>query len=353
MVKINSVLSVLGNIWPYVLAVLVFILLIIIHEFGHFIAAKASGVKVNEFAVGFGPKIFSHQGKETKYSLNLIPLGGYCAMEGEDEESDDERAFGRKKAWKRFIIVAAGAVFNLLLGLILSAISLSTSPLLPTTTVAKFADDAVSSNYGLMVNDKIISVDGRKIYSTYDLSYAFTGIEDGRVDMVVLRDGVKTELKDVTFATSEYDGIKYISVDFWLYGNKKTIGNYITATVDSAISYARVVWFSLLDLIGGKYGLNAVSGPVGVTAAIGTAAKQSTANIWPIMALISINLGIFNLLPIPALDGGRLVFILFEMIFRKPVPPKYESIVHAVGMVILLGFMLIVTFKDIIKLITG
>lgn len=350
---ISSFISVLNNIWPYVVAVLVFIVLIIIHEFGHFIAAKLMGVRVNEFAVGFGPKLFAKQWGETTYKVNLIPLGGYCAMEGEDEESADEKAFCRKKPWRRFIIVVAGALFNLILGIILVAVSLAPGKYFATTTVSKFADNAVSVNSGLKVGDTILSVDSRKVYTMYDVTYAFTGISDGAVDMTVLRDGKKTELKNVRFATETIDGIDYISRDFWVEPEEKTFLNYVKQTVKTTVSYARVVWFSLIDLIGGRFGLNAVSGPVGTTAIIGEAAKTNLLNLFPIMALITINLGIFNLLPIPALDGGRLLFILFEMIFKKPVPPKLEGVVHTVGFVLLFGFMILITFKDIWKLIMG
>ncbi len=330
-----------------------FIILIIIHEFGHFIAAKLMGVRVNEFAVGFGPKLFSKKCGETTYKVNLIPLGGYCAMEGEEDESDDDRAFCRKKPWRRFVIVVAGAVFNLILGVILVAISLIPGKYFATTKISKFTDDAVSNGYGLMVGDEIIEVDSRKILTTYDLSYAFTGISDGTVDMRVLRNGQKVELKDVKFATASLEGIDYIAVDFWVEPEEKTLFSYIEQTLKMTVSYAKVVWFSLIDLIGGRFGLNAISGPVGVTAAIGTAAKQSLANIWPIMALITINLGIFNLLPLPALDGGRLLFILIEMIFKKPVPQKFENLVHTLGFVLLFALMILITFKDILKLITG
>lgn len=332
---------------------MMFIVLIIIHEFGHFIAAKAMGVRVNEFAVGFGPKLFSFTKGETKYAVNLIPLGGYCAMEGEDESSADDRAFCNKKAWRRFIIVAAGAVFNLILGFLLVAVSLIPGDRFSTTTVAQFADNAVSSGYGPEVGDKIVNVDGRHIYTTYDLSYAFTGISDGTVDMTVVRDGEKKTLHDVKFSTESVDGVDYISVDFWVYGQKKTFATFISQTFKMSFSYVRVVWFSLVDLIAGRFGLNAVSGPVGITAAVGGAVKQGFSNLWPIMALISINLGIFNLLPIPALDGGRLLVIFCEMVFRKKLPQKTESIIHTVGFIILLAFMILIVFKDVFKLIRG
>lgn len=341
----------MNNIWPYVVAVLVFIILIIIHEFGHFIAAKTLGVKVNEFAVGFGPKLFSKQGKETKYSVNLVPLGGYCAMEGEDENSTDSRAFCNKAPWRRFLIVVMGALFNLLLGVVLIAVTLIPQERFTTTVIADFRENAVSSKYGLKVNDKIIEVNGRRIFTTYDLSYAFTNVKDGKVDITVKRDGKEVLLKNVRFDTKQEDSMNYLTVDFYVYGKEKTFLSFISETFNTVLSYCAVIWRSLIDLIAGKYGISAMSGPVGVTAAIGNVAKQNLKNILPIMALITVNLGLFNLLPIPALDGGRLVFILFEMIFRRPVPQKYESAVHAVGFVLLIIFMLLITAKDIWSLI--
>ena len=353
MIKISAFLNVLNNMWPYAVAILLFLILIVIHEFGHFIAAKLLGVRVNEFAVGFGPKLFKWGHGETKYAINLVPLGGYCAMEGEDEESNDDRAFCNKKAWRRFIIVVMGALFNLLLGLILVAITLIPEQRFTTTTVNSFHENAVSSQYGLQEGDKIIEVDGRKIFTTYDLSYAFTNIDDGAIDITVKRNGKKVQLDGVKFDTDEADGISYLTVDFYVEGENKTFTSFISHTFNTTISYCAVVYRSIIDLITGKYGISAMSGPVGVTAAIGNAAKQNIASILPIMAFITINLGLFNLLPLPALDGGRLVFILFEMIFKKPVPQKYESLVHAAGMVLLLLLVLVITFKDIWSLIAG
>lgn len=346
-----TILSLWNNVWPYLVAVLLFLILIIIHEFGHFIAAKLMGVRVNEFAVGFGPKLFSHKFGETNYAVNLVPLGGYCAMEGEDESSTDGKAFCNKSAPRRFVIVVMGALFNLLFGLILIAIILAPSEVFASTVIASFDENAVSAASGLEIDDKILEVDGRKIYSTYDLSYAFTNVDDGKVDITVKRDGEKKLLRDVAFKSEEYEGMTYLTVDFKVYGIKKTFKSYLKQTVNTAFSYCAVIWRSLIDLFVGKYGISAVSGPVGVTVAIGNAAKQSLKSILPIMALITINLGLFNLLPIPALDGGRLLFILIEMIFRKPVPQKYEAAVHAVGFVLLIIFMLLVAAKDIWTLI--
>lgn len=272
-------------------------------------------------------------------------------MEGEDEDSTDSKAFCNKAAWRRFLIVIMGAAFNLILGLIIVAIILSPAERFATTKIAEFIPNSVSNQSGLEKEDTIIGVDGRKIFTTYDLSYAFTNIKDGKVDIEVLRKGEKIELNDVKFSAEEIDGMSYLKVDFKVYGQEKNFVSFIKQTFKTAVSYCAVIWRSLIDLIGGKYGISAVSGPVGTAAVIGNAAKQSLTNLLPIMALITINLGIFNLLPFPALDGGRLVFILFEMIFRKKVPQKYESVVHAVGFMILIGFMLLITAKDIWSLI--
>ena len=355
MIEITALLNILNNIWPYAVAIIVFLILIVIHEFGHFIAAKLLGVRVNEFALGMGPKLFKWGKGETKYSVNLLPIGGYCAMEGEDETSTDDRAFCNKKPWRRFLIVVMGAVFNLILGLVLVAITLlPKDTALLTTTVGGFKENAISSQYGLQVGDEIVGVNDRRIFTTDDLSYAFTNVSaDGQLDITVKRNGQKLQLNGVKFETVEVEGINCVTVDFAVMAKKKTVINFIGHTFDTTISNCAIVYRSLIDLVGGRYGISAISGPVGVTAAIGNIARQNLSALISVMALITINLGLFNLLPLPALDGGRLIFILFEMIFRKPVPQKYESLVHAVGFVLLIGLIVVITFKDIWMLIAG
>lgn len=344
----QSVLSFLNSAWPYALALVAFLFLIVIHEFGHFIAAKLLGVRVNEFAVGFGPKIFHKKGKETEYSLRLVPLGGFCAMEGEDEQSNDESAFCNKAPWRRFLIVVMGAAFNIIFGIILVGVTLLPQKTFTTTTVAKFSDTATSNAAGgLMVGDEILEVEGRKIYTTYDLSYNFSAVDDGKLDLKVRRNGKNINLKDVHFATEKYEGYNVISVDFWVKGEKSTPLTFMSNTLKTSFSYSRIVVFSLVDMIGGRYHISDISGPVGVTDVIGQAVKTSAMDLIAVMALITINLGIMNLLPIPALDGGRLLFILIEMIFKKPVPQKYEKWIHAIGLMVLLGFMVLITLKDI------
>lgn len=373
--------TVWSKAWPIIVAILFFGLIIAIHEFGHFITAKLFKVKVNEFAIGMGPAILKKQKGETLYALRLLPIGGYVSMEGEDEHSEDDRAFCNKKVWQKFIIVAAGAIMNLILGFILVAILTCQSDLLATTNVRNFYDNSVSSQFGLEPGDRITAIDGTRIYTTTDISYSFgrsarktekkTVIKNGveteinakAFDITVKRNGEKKELKDVYFDTYEQDGHTVIVYDFVVVGVEKSFSTVIGATFRDSASYARLVWLSLFDLVTGHYGLNDLSGPVGTVSLVAdtiTQAANSGANgkvdltpIFTIMAFISINIGIFNLLPIPALDGGRLFFIIIEAIRRKPIPAKYEGLVHAIGLVLLLLFMLVVSFNDILKLIKG
>lgn len=365
-----SVWTVLGNIWssvwPILIAILIFGIIVIIHEFGHFFFAKLFKVKVNEFAVGFGPAIFKRTKGETQYSLRVIPFGGFCAMEGEDEESNDPRAFHSKKVWQRIIIVAAGAINNLILGFLLVAIMLSMNGQFLTTHVRGFYDkEAPSYQSGLMPEDEILSVDGRRVYCASDLSYMMMISTDNTLDMEVRRNGEKIILQDVTFATREMDGKKYIAVDFGVYQEEVTLKkplSFVKNTFKETFSTGRVVWMSLKDLIGGRFGMNELMGPVGVVDTVGDTVSQAVSSenksvdfsyLFYMMAMITINLGIVNLLPLPALDGGRLMFMLFELIFRKPVPAKYEGWVHAVGFALLMILIVIVTGNDILRLVRG
>lgn len=322
--------------------------MVVVHEFGHFVVAKLMGVRVNEFSVGFGPTLFKWKGKETEYAIRLIPFGGYCAMEGEDETSEDKRAFCNKAAWRRFLIVAAGAIFNIIFGFILVIAYFAPASAIATNTVGTFDKAAVSCEYGLKAGDEILSVDGRHCITASEIDYAFTAVKDNKIDLVVRRNGKKTELKDVVFNMKKQDGINVLQRDFNYKFEKNGFFVCIKQAFKFTVSFARIVWFSLIDLIGGRYSLNAVSGPVGVASALGEATKLGLDVLLPMLSLITVNLGVFNLLPIPALDGGRLVFILAEMIIRKPVPQKYEALVHTVGFILLMLLIVVITFKDII-----
>ncbi|MBQ8028474.1 MAG: RIP metalloprotease RseP [Clostridia bacterium] len=420
--------NVWSKVWPIAIAILFFGFIIFIHEFGHFIFAKLFGVKVNEFALGMGPTILKKQGKVTKYALRLFPIGGFVSMEGEDEESEDENAFGKKKVWQRMIIVVAGATFNLILGVIICCFIVGSQEYVGTNRILNFYEGAVSSSQ-LQPDDKIIEIDGKKIFSDYDISFLMTRNNSGKYSFVVERNGEKLSLPEVNFSTKTggnfafdenaaisslsaaitkqglEEGDKVIKVneteiasgedlvlainsdsdriidftvirnqgevsvekvklntvtvlDFVILGEEKNVFNVLSGGFKYAVSMSRMVYLSLFDLISGKYGFNEISGPIGTVSVITEVAQSSAAvadwsSMFMMMALITINIGLFNLLPIPALDGGRFFFMLVELVFRKPIPAKYENWIHAAGMILLLGFMAIVSFSDIWKLVSG
>ena len=343
--------------WPFLVAILFFGLLISIHELGHFTFAKLFKVKVNEFALGMGPAIFKKKKGETTYALRLLPIGGYVSMEGEDEESADENAFGNKKVWQKFIIVAAGAIMNLILGVVIVATCLSMDELVGTTQILTFQENAISQQTGLQEGDQLLEIDGHKVFSDMDISFLMTRSDDGVFDMTVRRDGKKVELEGVTFQTQKQDGYTLITYDFVILGKETTFLNVLTTAVKQTASIARLVWLSLFDLITGKFGLADLSGPVGtvnILADVTSSAVESRENLisaLTLMSFVSINIGVFNLLPLPALDGGRLFFLVIEGIRRKPINPKYEGYIHGAGLALLLLLMVAVTFNDIVNLI--
>lgn len=444
-------MAVLTGFALVVIAVLLFELIIFVHELGHFISAKKSGVQVNEFALGMGPKIFSFKKGETQYSLRLFPIGGYCSMEAEDSESDNPRAFTNAKIWKRMIIIIAGAVMNILLGFILMFAIVVQSDSFASTTIDSFSPRSYSANCGLKKGDKIVKLNNYDIINSRDFSFAVSTIEckeyngdslniykqdcanalcdlfaeiynkgsstdkeiemlnkiliEGtdkinatnskekaelfmkkyyadmqavvrvenykfpeievkekrqryRTDATVIRNGETVELKNVdlfTFIKDKNDEKPSVSIDFYVTQIDKTFLTVLQQTGEQTISTVRMVWASLIGLITGQFGINEVSGPVGVASAITEVASvglessflDAVNNIVNVMMVITVNLGIFNMLPFPALDGGRFFFLLIEAIFRKPIPRKFEYFVNAIGLGILLLFSLLITLKDV------
>lgn len=340
----------------WLLALLIFGFLIFIHEMGHYTTARLCGVKIYEFSIGMGPKILSRTSQKTgiKYSLGIFPFGGYVSMAGEDEESDDPNALTKKPAWQRFIITLAGATMNLLLGMILVFSLVVSSSALGSTRIAVFADDSYyekheftdRSSSVLQVGDEILAVNGNRVHTANDMQYEIQHEGGTEIPVTVLRDGVKMTLS-VRFPAVTTQGVTLGVPDFLVEAEEKTVGNVLRHTYYQSASTVKMIWDSLVDMVSGKYGFEAVSGPVGVADAITDAAATDLTQLIYLVAVITINLGVVNLLPLPALDGGRLVFILIEMIFRRPVPPKYEGIVHFVGIVLLMILMVIVLFKDI------
>ena len=356
-IPLISAAEIWGKAWPVLVAILFFGLLIFFHELGHFTFAKLFKVKVHEFAMGMGPTLLKFKKGETKYALRLFPIGGFVSMEGEDEDSDDEGAFCNKPAWQRFIIVAAGGTINLIMGVIIVAIMLSQSSLIGLPEIHSFEENAVSSQH-LQAGDKIEKINGKRVYSEYDLSFLMMRDKDGIIDFTVEREGEKVELPQVPFQTYDNNGVNTIVYDFIIRGVEPGVWSVTKNSVLQSVSIGRIVWISLLDLVTGQYGLSDLSGPIGTVTYIADAAQTATQKtdytyLFNLMAMIAINIGLFNLLPLPALDGGRLLFTAIEVVFRKKVPAKFEGWVHAVGIVLLLGLMVIVSFSDIMKLIRG
>ncbi len=323
--------------------------------------AKLSGVRVNEFAIGMGPKLLHFNKGETQYSLRAFPIGGFCAMEGEDEESSDDGAFNNKPVWKRILVVIMGAVMNIILGLIIMMILLGQQPAFNSTTISKFTDNSATQAAGLKTGDVFISIDGYKINGDRDLSFALATAKPEKVDIQVLRNGKIMNFSDVKFNTTKINGKNILSLDFYVEPIKKNFGTLIAKSAQDTVSTVRMIWYSLIGLIGGKYGFNDIAGPVGAANAIGEAASiglqqnfmAALNNILMMMMIITVNLGVVNLLPLPALDGGRLVFLILEGIRRKPINPKYEGWVNAAGFCLLMCLMVIITFSDILRLVTG
>lgn len=371
-----------------VIAILVFCVIIIIHELGHFFAAKACGIYVREFALGMGPVIFRKKGKETEYVIRLLPIGGSCSMEGEDgfDESkqyaedllpgentvfpdDDEkkpaprssRAFNAKPVWQRIIVILAGPVMNLVLGFFVVLTSLCCADVMGSTVISTFRDQSVSSSR-LKVDDEIISIDGTHIFCVSDIVYKLQSSDrlnsEGNLvfDITVKRGGEKLLLEDVEFMTNTGENGNSIYFDFLVYRQEKNFGTVITESFRESCSTARLIIMTLVDMLRGKYGLNDFSGPVGTISAIGEVASSpdySLSDFLSVVSLITINVGIFNLIPIPALDGCRILFLLIEAIRRKPVKPQVEGMVHFAGFALLMLFMLVVTFNDIVRLVAG
>lgn len=336
------------TVYPIIIAVLFFQLIIVIHEGGHFVAARLMKIKVNEFSIGMGPKIIQFTKGETKYTLRLVLFGGYCAMEGEDSDSDDENAFSNKRVIQRIFVVVAGAFMNLVLGLVIISIMVSTQSLIGTTTVAKFEDNALSSQT-LEVGDKIKSIDGMRVYTSTDVTTGLSRSTDNTVEFVVERNGEAKTL-DVEFEMSEYEGHQYINMDFFVLGVEKTFLSVIKESLAQFVSYCRMIFLSLHDLIVGRYGVSDISGPVGTVSIVSTAVKTSLPTVLRIMALLTVNVGLFNLFPFPALDGWRLFVLAFEGIFKRKLPSKFEWLINSIGLALLIGLMCVVTFSDITKL---
>ncbi|MBQ8769483.1 MAG: site-2 protease family protein [Oscillospiraceae bacterium] len=350
-----------------IFAILIFSFLIFIHEFGHFIAAKLSGVQVNEFAMFMGPAIFKWKRGETQYSVRCIPIGGYCAMEGEDTDTDSPRSFQKAAWWKRLCILVAGSFMNLVVGVLIMLIIYLPVKQIATPVIENFQEKStVNGEFGLQEGDQIWEIDGERVYVLSDFSLIMT-LNPGDVhDLVVVRNGEKVVLNDFVMEKHEMENA-YGNTEL-LYGinfkwnNSPTIGDKLALGWANAVDSVRNVRLSLQMLFTGKASFKEVGGPVMIVDQMNQVAQASATKLDALLNMlyfggfIAINLAVMNMLPIPALDGGRVFFLLvttaFEAIFKKKIDPKYEGYIHGVCMVLLLILMAVILFKDVFTIFT-
>ena len=350
-----------------VFAILLFSFLIFIHELGHFIAAKLSGVQVNEFSMFMGPALFKKQIGETLYSIRCIPIGGYCAMEGEDTDSDNPRAFGRASWWKRLIILISGSGMNLISGILIMFIVLLPVKQITEPVISSFTPySTVNGENGLQVGDRLLEIDGEKIYEYSDFNMILYFNPGDVHDVVVLRDGQEVVLNDFKMekhAVIDEAGNESMKFGISFAKTEMDMGLRLKYTWNSSINVIRNVRLSLQMLVTGRAGLSDISGPVGIVQMMSDTAESSETTLDAVMnvlyfgGFIAINLAVMNMLPIPALDGGRVVCLLlttaYEKITRKKINPKYEGYLHGAGMILLLLLMAVIMFKDIFVIFKG
>ena len=349
------------TIFSIIFAILLFAIIIVLHELGHFVAAKLSGVQVNEFALFMGPAIFKKQIGETLYSIRTIPLGGYCAMEGEDEDTDNPRSFQKAAWWKRLIILVAGSFMNLITGLLLFTLVFSFHDNFGNTQIAEVEEGCtVIREEGLQLGDEIYKIDGYRIYTSTDALLLFS-FDSPTHDIVVKRNGEKIVFDDYPMEKKTFVDAK-TGEEAQRYGFKfgiepASIWKLIPYTCRQTLSLVQNIRMSLSMLLTGKAGLKDMTGPVGIVSIMTTSATaadkfwDAVLNMLYFGGFIAINLAVMNMLPIPAIDGGRCVGLLLttgiEKITKKKLDPKYEGYIHGAGFVLLLVLMAVIMFKDI------
>ena len=350
----------------YILAaILVFGVLIAVHELGHFMAAKACGVRVNEFSIGMGPALWKKQKGETQYSLRLFPVGGFCAMEGEEEDSDDPTALNNQGFWAKLLIFAAGAAMNFIAGLLIILVLYADAQAFYVPVVAGFADGCpLESADGLQEGDRLLRIDGEKVYVYSDISLLMGLNKTGAFDLQIERNGEVITLRDFTMERREYtdqNGKAYTGYGLYFGAEEATLGRKLSYSWNNAMDFARLVRLSLQMLVTGHAGVKDLSGPVGIVSTMTQVGEQAATtraaveNIAYLAALIAVNLAVMNLLPLPALDGGKIFFLVINAVsmqlFKKQIPAKYENYIHFAGLILLLALMAVITFSDVWKLI--
>lgn len=330
------------NFITILLGILLFLFLITIHEAGHFFGAKSSGIKVNEFSIGMGPSLIKKQGEETLYSLRALPVGGYVMMEGEEQDSNDKRAYNNAPAYKRFITIFAGPAVNIIFSIIIFFI-ISLFYGHASTEISSLEPNKPAQQSGLQVGDKILSVNGRKTSFFAEVAEQIEK-SNGAVNLLIDKSGEKKEIKVKPEIVNERKIIGFKPLF-----KRDFLSSFVYA-FSMTLHVSILILKALAGLFTGKVGLDNLSGQVGVIQQVGQSARLGLQSFLNFSAMISINLGIFNLLPIPALDGFKLVFIIFEMITGKKVNKTFEERITITGFLILMAFMLFVTAKDVISI---
>ena len=349
-----------------IVAILFFGILIAIHELGHFATAKLSDIRVEEFSIGMGPALLQKEKGETTYSLRAVPFGGYCAMTGEDGESDDPRAFVNAKFWKKVVVLCAGSFMNFVLGIILVLCFFIGAKAFAAPVIESFMDgcpyQATETEQGLCVGDRIRRIDGHRIFMYSDVSDFLNKGGDVH-DILVIRDSEKVLIDDYKMVPVEYEGYENKMYGFTFGYDEATFGSKLTHAWDMTMEFVRWVWMGLDQLFSGEANLNDLSGPVGIVNLMAETGEQSATvsdavfNLLYLGAFIAVNLAVMNMLPIPGLDGGRLFLLIvstiIEKITRKKLDPKYETYINGAGMILLLALMAFVMFNDIVRIVTG
>ena len=368
----------------FLASLLVFGAVIAIHEFGHFAAAKLSGIQVNEFSIGMGPALLKKIAGGTQYTLRLLPIGGYVAMEGEgspeseqaqrerdarEDDGDQEDAclnpippeqrtgipFPEAAIWKRAIVMAAGPLMNFVLGfaVLLGLIAFRSDPI-ASRVIYRIEEGALCGQTGLQPGDEILAVNGRRCFIANDIVYELVRTRNTQADFTVLRDGRRVELPGVRFDTYQDEaGGTHMDIGFVVYALEKTPANVWKESLNSELYYGRIIFTTLVDLLRGRESINNLSGPVGIVSAISQAASYGLTDLLEMLVLITVNVGVFNLLPIPALDGGRLVFLAAEAVIRRPVSQRLQEGLTVATFILLFGLMIFATYNDVIRLFTG
>lgn len=351
-----------------IVAILLFGVLIAVHEWGHFIAARICGVTVHEFAIGMGPLLWQKEGKKgTVFSLRALPIGGFCAMEGEQEESDDPHSLSNQSFWKKVFVFAAGAGMNFVLGFLLILLVNANATAYRTAEITGFAPEfTLQGEDGLMEGDVLYSIDGERIYTFSDVSLFLSRGNGKDFDLVVLRNGEKIALENFPMVlqecTDSQSGGKYTGFGLYFGGvEEATFGVKLKQSWYNAVDFVRLVIYSLKELVRGNAGMNDLSGPIGIVSTISEVGESSPTvfdavlNIAYFGSMIAMNLAVFNLLPIPALDGGHIFFLLIstvvEKLTGKKIPMKYEAVINTVFLALLMALMVFVAFNDVRKLI--